>query len=115
MSDFSSTSYPRARKAHHCLECGRTIVVGERYARNVGANDGNFDQWDDCIDCDAWAAAFCDAGKRFNFVQDTTADLSPGQYEVGRLWDGIEEFYREVLGHRPEAGVAASQSIGDTK
>jgi hypothetical protein len=38
--DFSTETYPRARKAHECEECGQEIRIGTTYVRIAGKFDG---------------------------------------------------------------------------
>lgn len=77
MSDFGSTSTRRARKAHQCEECNRTIREGERYERYAGVWEGSFSTFVSCghcaqvrtlisnIDIDFWEGAFGGVGEWF--------------------------------------------------
>lgn len=38
--DFYSVSWPKAKKEHHCCECGSPIFVGEKYCRVNAKWDG---------------------------------------------------------------------------
>lgn len=40
--NFASTKTVRARKAHSCEECGRTIHPAETYHRTAGSYEGDF-------------------------------------------------------------------------
>lgn len=60
---FSRTVEPRARKAHRCDECGRTIEAGERYRRSSALFDGRFDEFKMCWHCRVaaqWLEKNCD-------------------------------------------------------
>ena len=43
--------YPIAKKRHKCGECGRDIVIGERYEYYVGVNEGKLFIQKTCADC----------------------------------------------------------------
>jgi hypothetical protein len=66
-----------ARKTHHCCECGRAILRGERYGYACGKSDGSFWANKTCLICDEIRTAFCCDG-----------------WIYGNLWDGM----REVMG-----------------
>ena len=77
MSDFGSTSTRRARKAHQCEECLRTILEGETYERHAGVWEGSFFTFISCghcavlrsliadIDTEFWEGAFGGVGEWF--------------------------------------------------
>lgn len=77
MSDFGSTSTRKARKAHQCEECLRTIREGERYERHAGVWEGEFFTFVSCghcaklrttisdIDTEFWEGAFGGVGEWF--------------------------------------------------
>lgn len=51
MSDFGSTTYPSARKAHRCEWCGEAIPVGLRHMYFAGKWEGEWQNWrmhDEC-------------------------------------------------------------------
>lgn len=52
---FTSTKTVKARKVHHCGECGNEIQTGEIYTREVGVYEGDFYSYALCDLCDlAW-------------------------------------------------------------
>lgn len=51
--DVYKDSRPAARKTHHCVECGRTVLAGERYFRAEGCIDGGWTTYKLCQHCDA--------------------------------------------------------------
>ena len=51
--EFFSKSTPKARKEHHCCECGRAIHSGEKYERHAGKWDGYFMEHVWCAHCSA--------------------------------------------------------------
>ena len=53
MSNFHTTTFPKARKAHTCEECRLPIAPGDRYARHAGAFDGMGYALPLCLRCDA--------------------------------------------------------------
>lgn len=56
-------THPKARKQHHCGECGRRIEPGETYRRWRGhSNDYGFSQGTMCAQCDhacRWLGVVC--------------------------------------------------------
>lgn len=53
MSDFASSAYRVAKKAHRCNECRREIAPGMRYLRGVSVTDGRAETYRLCLPCDA--------------------------------------------------------------
>lgn len=51
MSFWRSKQIKEARKPHECAYCGRTIRVGERYSRETGTYEGEFDDYCLCDRC----------------------------------------------------------------
>jgi hypothetical protein len=54
MSDFWTDIERKARKAHRCYECNRTIQPGETYTRSAGVWEGNFQCVKRCAHCMAY-------------------------------------------------------------
>lgn len=52
-NDFASTKQVKARKAHKCEECWRTIEPGETYHRTAGSWEGDFFTCVACAHCAA--------------------------------------------------------------
>lgn len=50
----------RARKAHRCYECNRTIAPGDRYERSVALFEGSWDSTAVCLKCNAIRQAWHD-------------------------------------------------------
>ena len=94
VTDFSSTTYPVARKPHRCAECHTTIAPGTRYVRTAQKWEGEVSATTFCVDCDAWAGALCKA-------QAVVCGCSGWEL---RLWGEIAEFSAEHLGYDPETG-----------
>lgn len=78
MSDFWTDIERKARKAHICIECHRTIHPGETYTKSVGVWEGDF--WS-CKRC-----AHCMAYMRIIYRMDRDA-----LYEIG-LRDWVLEY-----------------------
>lgn len=52
MSDyFGACTKPKARKAHRCSTCNRTIDAGEVYSRQFCVYDGQAYAWKMCLHC----------------------------------------------------------------
>ena len=86
--DFINKKNPKARKLHHCGECGREISKGEKYFLEFGMWDGEFSQYKTCSDCGAIREAFfCD-----------------GWY-YGRILDDLHEHISETNGEVPESCI----------
>ena len=49
-----SQSEPKARKAHKCQMCYRTIEPGETYTRQANLGDDGFYSWVNCQQCDVF-------------------------------------------------------------
>lgn len=88
MFDLGKTSYPKARKAHLCDECGCTIQPGETYARFEGVDAGVFSTTKACNECDDLANKLYDRG----FDDD---DCLPYLPEVDD-WPGIRHDWPEL-------------------
>ena len=66
---------PKARKEHHCQECGRVIPKGEEYIVEAMVHEGIFSQHKTCEDCYAVRQVFFSSG-----------------WWYGGLWDDMREF-----------------------
>ena len=84
---FNSESWHRARKAHRCCECGREIVVGERY-RYCAIKDYEYsgvDSYHTCAGCavvEDWLRAEC-RGWLFGGVdEDLAGHLTYGPWSA---------------------------------
>jgi hypothetical protein len=52
----------RARKAHHCQDCGRTIEPGETYTYGKGLSEGDFfvaKMCEQCVAAGRWLVKVC--------------------------------------------------------
>jgi hypothetical protein len=85
MSDFVTLSEtrPRARKAHTCDWCSRTIDPGETYRRTGQIFDGRKYAWKGCQHCEAFVST-CD-------LYEWAGDFGLGpddidQYEPGDIF-----------------------------
>jgi hypothetical protein len=63
--EFSTKTYPVARKEHRCHECLKTIVPGQKYERVVGAFDGSIETYKTCLVCAEIIDAFSCNGRTF--------------------------------------------------
>lgn len=91
-SDFNSTLIRKARKAHRCEECWRTIEPGEEYERAAGSWAGDF--------FTNVACAHCATARRI--VRDYDWDYSEIYYGGLAEWlgeiDGEPALYRLRIG-----------------
>lgn len=86
MSDFQTTTHPKARKARRCPECDETIQAGERYARIAGSYDGDFITAIQCEPCCAFGDRYLkslDLCKHLNWDEKT--------YQFGSMLDEAAE------------------------
>jgi hypothetical protein len=49
--EFMHSKIAKARKQHHCYECGAEIAPGEQYEYTAGKWDGYFDTYHVCARC----------------------------------------------------------------
>lgn len=68
MSDFQTTTMPKARKSHRCPECGETIQPGQRYARTTGLYEGDFISAIQCEPCHAFGERYHDSLNLCSFL-----------------------------------------------
>lgn len=88
-------SRPKARKAHHCNECGRTIKRGERYEHVYGVWQDGPGVFNTCVYCLAvrdtiqnYAGCFCwEYGNMLENMRDwLNDDDTPGlKMAIGRI------------------------------
>ena len=57
--EFISETWPRARKAYKCCECGETIKVGEKHQSITGKWDGEILTYRTCEICAKIRDDFC--------------------------------------------------------
>lgn len=57
-----TTILRRARKPHHCVECGRMIEPGEQYEVYSGLNNGKAFRHSTCLGCYHIREHFCSGG-----------------------------------------------------
>ncbi len=95
MSDFGTTSRPKARKSYRCDQCNGTIQPGETYVRWTGKYDGVMQTTRDCHACDDLAHALYD----HNFYGEGAygEETLPWLLEVDD-WRGIRESWPELGG-----------------
>lgn len=77
---FTSERIVKAKKQHVCVECGKTINIGEKYEYTFGVWDGEHDVYKTCCDCVSLRSIFfCD-----------------GWY-YGMMWEMAYEIVREAI------------------
>lgn len=67
MPSFFDVATPRARKAHRCDECRRTIEPGETYQRITGKWDGDIATYNRCAHCHAAIVAIEELADKFDW------------------------------------------------
>ena len=79
MSEFYNVKWPKARKEHHCEDCGKVIAVGETYKRESGKFDGELYDIITCAICSEIRSAF------------TCSEYDQTGPPTGELWNDIKE------------------------
>jgi hypothetical protein len=93
---FYNVTYPKARKAHWCVECHVDILPGTQYARHTQENEGSVSSTAICVDCDAWSTALTKA-------QRIACGSSCG-WTYGSLDEALGSFTDEHLGYHHKTG-----------
>jgi hypothetical protein len=78
--EFSSDRTLTARKEHKCVECGRSIGVGERYRRSFMKQDGAVYDAKTCAHCDvacSWLVANCNGYIYEAVIEDFQEHATP--------------------------------------
>lgn len=57
--DFINITYPKAAKAHRCVECHTAIQIGEKHSYTSGKVEGDFLSYRLCMYCHRLAQAYC--------------------------------------------------------
>lgn len=116
--DFETTEYPRARKAHNCEECGRTIQPGERYRRTIQKFEGTVSAWKTCAHCEAAASYLVEhcngylvGGVREDLEEHWTARVPEDRLFLGRAIVGM----RRQWCRRDGALMQPLQEIGGSR
>lgn len=76
MVTLLSRTQPRARKKHHCFECGHPIEAGQRYQQDATVYDGEFTVYKICIPC-----------------RDVRDSMFSCGFYYGGLWPDVHEAY----------------------
>jgi hypothetical protein len=85
----------RARKPHRCIECDETITPGTLYDHWSTKWEGEVSSHSTCLGCSAWGLALAKA-------QLPVCGCSG--WELGSMWQEVEEFAREHLDYDPKTG-----------
>ena len=93
MPDLWKSSQPKARKAHRCEYCNRTILPGEVYSRSEGLWDGVFQTLKLCTECDVLSRRMVDYG--FTSEGPDGEECYPYLPEVD-YWDEVREISPEL-------------------
>jgi hypothetical protein len=110
MVDTLNRAIRKARKAHECSMCGRTIEPGESYDWSSNVYDGDFYVWKQCAHCDAMVrilnlhywAAFPDEG----LGPDDVGEFEPETIAQARIFIGWKTGWRRKDGTLREVPVA---------
>lgn len=92
MPDLWKSSQPKARKAHRCEDCNRTIPIGEVYIRTECLWDGVFQTAKRCTECAALGRDMFSRG----FISEGPdgQDCHPYLPEVD-YWDDVRDLSQE--------------------
>ena len=102
-ADFTHYVRRKARTSHRCIECDCTIAPGTVYEHVAMGWEGTVESYSECVDCAAWGSAFARA-------QGVACGCSG--WELGAMWDEIEEFTREHLYYDPKTGRELTRPKG---
>ncbi len=69
--EFCSMEDRKARKPHHCCECGKTIQPGELYEHAAGKWGGEFNTFATCMRCVTIRRDFMQCGFIFGELWET--------------------------------------------
>lgn len=92
-NDWYADSWPKARKSHKCIDCGRAIEVGERYLRAACGGDGSVTTQIQCAHCNG------------------AAELLQ-KYCHGFVFGSVQEDLEEHIGGYPWSMDAARRVVG---
>lgn len=111
MGDFQHTQTFASRKERHCPECGETISVGQRYAKETGSWEGDFYTAFMCLPC----KVFTD-----RYVESMQLNASLNWDEVAYSFGDIikeaaeyAEYKRPPRQPRPEVRAAVMALFGE--
>lgn len=99
MSTYWHSTTPRARKAHRCCLCSRTIEPGETYRRGAGMGDGTAWTWIECGHCNefvrvAYRRSWMDDG----YDQELLIDFEPNDVAEARIRAQWRRKWRRIDG-----------------
>ncbi len=86
-SEILSQVTRRARKPHHCSECGKLIRPGEQYVRSTVLQDHSVSSYKDCLVCQRVIDA--------HFAAERAAGHGGQSYVIGSLREQIFECIQE--------------------
>lgn len=89
-AQVQNTSLRKARKAHKCCECARTITPGQQYEYISGVWDGRGADFKTCLECVAIRAK-CRAGATAWYCEPCFGGLADEAREQG-LWYDSQHF-----------------------
>jgi hypothetical protein len=87
-STVSHTLRGKARKPHTCCECGRTIAVGETYARTESLYEGYWGTFKVCSHCEVAQALLSNNCGGWVFEQ-VKEEIEEHAYEYPTIADGL--------------------------
>jgi hypothetical protein len=111
-NDFTDVSHPRARKAHRCCECRRTIQPGETHLLVKALYDGYWSSDRTCAHCEAagsWLDAMC-GGWLTHGLDEELADHwdEYGTLGLGRIMVARRQHWRGVTPEQVRAWATES-------
>lgn len=74
MPDFYHDSFPVARKAHTCCECGENIKPGQKYQKFIGKWYGEVSTYKTCMPCYNIREKYCPYGYIFTGLREAIGD-----------------------------------------
>jgi hypothetical protein len=88
LAGFMQDKIVKARKVHHCSECSRVILPGEKYEHTKCVMDGEWSRHKTCLDCQSIRLSFFES------------------YIFGQLWESFREYLCDCRGQVPESCIA---------
>jgi hypothetical protein len=106
----------RARKPHQCIECRRTIVVGEQYEYGSYCSaDGDWDHSETCLSCSYIRRDFCPRGSVIGGLAELIRDCRGFDYRDDPGEWNQEDVDEEDAANRQRLAQQAARRAQDAR